>query len=120
MSQQINEEISSILNGKTSTIIEQLETLRQEMNQEMNGHFEKAFKSNRIDFNVCKLHGVITANQKMVLLYLQNRRSASNVQMVRDTGMNRLTIYRSLEVLMDLNYVVKNRMTYEINQTKIY
>ena len=120
MSQQINEEISSILNGKTSTIIEQLETLRQEMNQEMNGHFEKAFKVNKIDFNVCKLYGVNTANQKMVLLYLQNRRSATNTQMVKDTGLNKLTIYRSLEVLMDLNYVVKNRMTYEINQTKIY
>ena len=120
MSQKINEEISMILNGKTSSILDKLETLRKEMNEEMNGHFEQAFKVNKIDFNVCKLYGVNTANQKMVLLYLQNRRSATNTQIVKDTGLNKLTVYRSLEVLEHLNYVVKNRMTYEINQTKIY
>ena len=94
MSQKINEEISMILNGKTSSILDKLETLRKEMNEEMNGHFEQAFKVNKIDFNVCKLYGVNTANQKMVLLYLQNRRSATNTQIVKDTGLNKLTVYR--------------------------
>ena len=120
MSQQINDEISMILNGKTSSILDKLETLQKEMQLEMNNKFELAFKKHKKDYSLCNLYGVDTANSKLIMKYLTDFDKTSIVNLVTETGMNRVTVDNNMRKLMKLGYVVKNGVEYEINQTKIY
>lgn len=120
MSKQINDEISAILNGQTSSILDQLQTLRQELNKEMNDKFENAFKVKSTPWSMCKLNGIDTSSQKMTIMYMMDKKHTTIVQMVETTGMNRLTVTRALDSLVGLGYLTKNCKTYEIANTKIY
>lgn len=116
----MSKEIDNILRDDTSKILSLLEDMRNELNKDMNNKFENAFELKRSNYDVTRLDGLETVSQKLMIKYLMDRGDCTIISACRELAMNRLTVNRALDHLVELGYATKDYKTYKIAETKIY
>ena len=130
MRNKMNTELDSILgddnnkNNKPMNDLEKtlqlLEEMRIEFSHQMETVLKPVYKKEHDPIDVLLLPD-LTRLDKLILIILRNRESATLAQLIMLTSSGKQVCNTSLNKLRNLGYVVKLRVsTYKLNETKIY
>lgn len=118
----MNEELEEILgSNENNKMADAIEQMRTELANKMEEVFKPVYKKVLTDPIDVLLLPNLKPTEKMIMVVLRNRESATIDQLIALSGSNKQTCNKSLNNLRNLGYVVKLKVsTYALAETKIY
>lgn len=119
----MRQDLNSILDGDDfkGGIIQKLEELKAELGAKMEIQLKPKYRADVSNYDVCTLPGLVTGNDKLILSFMMEVKLASTGTLMNRLLINKVTISRSLNRLVEEGYLIKVKGgTYELAKTNIF
>ena len=119
----MRQDLNSILDGDgyKDGIIQKLEELKRELGAKMELQLKPKYKVDLSEFELCKLPGLISNADKLVLTYMSKVKLVTTGTLVNKLMLDKSTLTRTLNRLVSLGYILKVRGgTYEMVNHNIF